>query len=177
LAGALAAALLAASGAQAATYILNFTGNDGSTAAFDLTTANTVDAVGGYDVLAITGGNVNGDAISGLLLNPNQPSVFVNNAWQYDNVLFPGSDRLVDYYGVVGNLASGGTTNLFSNSSTDYELMISPASGGYSLDSHGMATITAVPEPAAWALVIAGLFAVGAALRRSRKAPKGTVVA
>jgi len=181
LIAALAAAAIGAPGAHAATYIIDFTGADGSQAAFDVTTADTMNAVGGYDVLALTGGYVNGDAITGLLNNPNQPGVSNNGVWLYDNVLFPGAAPFIDNYSIVGTLASGGTTNLFVNGLSDYELMVSPAGGGYSLDSHGAATLLggvpgpvsaggAVPEPAVWAMFMAGLFGVGAALRRRRKA-------
>jgi len=183
---ALAVIVMSASAANAATYIINFSGTGGTTAEFDLTTADTVNAVGGYDVLAITGGNVNGDAITGLLNNPSQPFPTNNGTWIYDNVLYPASSPFVDYYSIVGTLASGGTTNLFVNSPDDYELMVAPPGGGYSLDSHGVALLGAgspigqggaVPEPATWAMMMGGLFAMGAALRSRRQTQSAAAAA
>jgi len=180
LGAASAAMLLGASSANAATYIVNFSGTGGTTAQFDVTTADTLNAVNGYDVLALSG-NVNGDAVTGLLVNPNQPGVTNNGVWLYDNVLFPAADPFIDLYSFVGVLASGGTTNLFVNSPADYELMVSPPGGGYSLDSHGVATLVAgglqgaanlegaVPEPATWAIMMTGLFGMGLALRSRRR--------
>ena len=57
--------------AQAASYLLNYTG-PGATAAITITTSDVPDAVGGYDILSASG-NVNGDVLTGLIVNPNQP--------------------------------------------------------------------------------------------------------
>jgi hypothetical protein len=177
LGAALAAMLLGASSANAATYIVNFTGTGATTAQFNVTTADTLNAVNGYDILALSG-NVNGDAVTGLLANPNQPGVTNNGVWLYDNVLFPAADPFIDYYSFVGTLASGGTANLFVNNPADYELMVSPPGGGYSLDSHGVATLAvAVPEPASWAIMMTGLFGMGLALRSRRKSQTSATLA
>ena len=178
LGAALAAMVLGASSANAATYIVDFSGTGGATAEFDVSTADTVNAVGGYDVLALTGGNVNGDAVTGLLVNPSQPAVFNNGTWVYDNVLFPNATPFIDYYSIVATLASGGTANLFVNSPADYELMVAPPGGGYSLDSHGLATLAGgVPEPATWLIMTSGIFGMGMALRMRRKSPANTSIA
>lgn len=45
--------------------------------------------------------------------------------------------------------------------------------GAFSITANGVAAVSAAPEPASWALLIAGLGATGLMMRRSRKADAG----
>jgi hypothetical protein len=95
--------------AQAAIYVANYTGTDGpaATASFTFTTADAMNSRGGYDILGVTG-NVNGDAITSLVANPNAPnrSISSGNRWYYDNVYYDAA-RLFDSDGVLFTTASG----------------------------------------------------------------------
>jgi hypothetical protein len=80
-------------GASAKQYEFNFSTADSVfTVNGIITTADTVDALGGYDVLSISG-TVSGPdrgAIS-LVADPSEPNPYDNGAWIYDNVYLPGA--------------------------------------------------------------------------------------
>jgi hypothetical protein len=122
-------------------------------------------------------GNVSGDAVTGLILNPNQPNsantpdTFTYRGGEYlftyDNVVY-NSAPSVDVSGILFKKDSGTEYNLYSDSATQYEL--ASAKGGVGANSIGTLS-SATPEPAAWALMIVGMGAVGAMLRRQRLVP------
>ena len=87
-------------------YNFNFTSLDGRfTVTGQLTTSQSLDAAGGFDVTGITGSVVgpNGSVISGLIDNPSHStgSISPDGVWIYDNILYAGSNTLVDYGGVL----------------------------------------------------------------------------
>ena len=168
------ACLAFAGASSAATYAFNFTDTSNTfTASGLLTTSNTLNAVNGYDVTAISGtvtGNPAVDFITGLVPNPNQPNPTNNGAFIYDNVLFtPG--QALDVNGLLFN-TSAGVYNLWMNSSRDAELYTYGAPGA--LDVHGALTITAVPEPMTWAMILIGFGGLGLALRSRRRLAPAT---
>lgn len=180
-----AAMALAAGRAQAATWIVTYVSAGGAPLVASLTvqTADTLDAVGGFDITGVTGA-VDGDAVTGLILNPGQPFAHLSadGLFIYDNVLFPAGAPVFSNPGLFFSGASGSEYNLFSDNASTYELYRARTGTGYLAHSRGAVTLAraslistfgagggAVPEPATWALTILGLGAVGAAMRRRRR--------
>ena len=169
IAAAAAVATLAATtaAASATTYDFTLLDNNGV----------TIDASG---VLTLTGnvidsiaGSINGyGAITGLIANPNSPGADIVGNILFDN-LFKPSVPGVDNYGIYVSTVSGTNINLYNvhsygpnipdNTATVYDDTVnaSVANGAFS--------ITAVPEPAAWALMLVGIGLAGAALRSESK--------
>ena len=87
-------------------YNFNFTSFDGRfTVTGQFTTSQSLDAAGGFDITGIAGSVVgpNGSVISGLINNPSHStgSISPDGVWIYDNILYAGSNTLVDYGGVL----------------------------------------------------------------------------
>src|SRR5437764_5268449 len=87
-----AALVLSAGQARAATWILDYTATDGgqpTEASVTVDFADAVNAVGGHDVLSVSG-QVDGDAITALIANPGQPfaSYSADGWFIFDNVLW-----------------------------------------------------------------------------------------
>jgi hypothetical protein len=156
----------AANPASAKSYVMDYTSYDKTvTAKFVIDASDALDVVGGHDVLGISG-YVGGDAITGLTSNPNQPNVATSqdDLWWYDNVVRDGAP-IVDVDGLLFKTRSGAEYNFWSNSPTEFELY-SAKNGSYG--AYSLGTLAAAPEPAAWAMMILGMGAVGAMLRRQR---------
>ncbi len=172
---AFALAVLAAVPGNAATYLYSYVANSGTPAAASgkFVTANVVNAVGGYDVIGING-SVDGDLITHLVANTNQPNA-VNSAdgrFSFDNVFYATGDSLGGP-GLLFNVASGLEYNLFLESPGLYHLYSATPGGTYGANSLGTLTVTGeVPEPATWAMIVMGFGVVGMMARR-----RGTVVA
>jgi hypothetical protein len=134
-----------------------------------ITTSDTLNVLGNFDVTAITG-TLNGDPIGSLFFNPNQPFVYNapdGNFW--DNNLSPAApfvtgngigfnfegDQLVLFSGVTGDPLSEGL--FFQN---------------LGQSAIGTLSVEAVPEPATWLSVLSGFLMLGAirfGLRRKRR--------
>ena len=140
----------------------------GYEAAGILTTADTLNAVNGYDILGITGSvtGAGGGVITSLVSNPGQPFPTINYGFQYDNVLFPSAVQTLDISGVLFTTAGGAIWNLWGNTPTDYQLYTySPVAvdvhGSMTLSAVPQLTLTAVPEPQTYAMMLAGLGLMG----------------
>jgi hypothetical protein len=175
---------LLAARAEAATWLVSYTANSGAPAVADLTveTADALNAAGGYDVTGISGA-VDGDAVTGLIANPNQPawSYSADGWFMFDNNVYAAAPN-VSWYGLFFSGASGDEYNLFSDNPSTYELYRARAGVGFVANSVGSLAVApapvdensfanlsvAVPEPAGWAMMIIGLGGVGAMLRRRR---------
>lgn len=166
LAIALGAGALSATSASAMTYAGTYaSGGNPSAASFRITTANVLNAVGGYDIQSIIG-SVAGDAFTGMVVNPGQPNptVSASGVFIYDNVLWTSGAPWFSNPGFLVDLASGGQFNFFSENTSVYHALI--YNQGWTGDSTGKLTMGAVPEPASWALMVAGFGLVGGAMRR-----------
>jgi hypothetical protein len=189
LAAVVAVATTLAGHAQAATWLLDFTATNGAApgeAALTVETLDTLNAVGGYDITGVTG-NVDGDAVTGLIANPAQPyaSYSADGMFIFDNVVYANAAPLLSNPGLFFAGASGNEYNLFSDSPTVYELY--QAKPGVAYLEHSVGVLSAqnagplggagdldqggIPEPAAWMMMILGFGGVGALLRRRRTAP------
>lgn len=178
------ATAMAPGSAHAANFVLNYvsTGAAPLAAELTITTSDILNAAGGYDVTGISG-DVSGDEITGLTLNPDQPNAHYSaDGWFiYDNVYFPG-DRPVSYWGLLFTSATH-EYNLFSDSATQYQLYQATPGVGFTQNSVGsvfstavhlgsppsQARVDAVPEPASWLTLVLGFGFLGAFMRSSRK--------
>jgi hypothetical protein len=179
---------LGAGHVQAATWILDYTATNGASptqASVTVEISDLLNAVGGHDVTGISG-QVDGDAITGLIANPGQPfpSYSADGWFIFDNVVWPGGAPVISNPGLFFTGASGDEYNLFSDDASTFELYDARAGVGYV--AHSVGTLAAseirdlgpggenvvgVPEPAAWTMMILGFGGVGAMLRRRRSRP------
>ena len=146
--------------ASAQTYSWTLTGPDTGSGTF-FTTATVG---GGFDVDGFTG-IIDGLAVTEIGGNPGQPTNSPDGFFTYDNLVFPGSDPLLDVDGLL--LAyNGSEANLWGNAPGDYEFY---AEIGAQNDGDIFA-INFIPEPASIAVFGAGMLAVGFASWRRRAA-------
>jgi hypothetical protein len=136
-----------------------------------------VNAVGGYDILSITGTvtGLGGAAIVGLIPNPNQPFPFNNGTWIYDNVGFPAMPHL-DNPGVLFT-AGLYTYNIYTvsvDNAFTYYLSSNNPDGIYNPGQPGTLfadnnPVTGVPELSTWAMMLLGFAGLGfVAYRRTK---------
>jgi hypothetical protein len=120
--------------ANAATYDVTFTSSSLDLSAV-VTTANSLDSLGGYNILSIIG-NVTGvtsGAISGRIANPSEPTQRTYTdpttglAWNYDNVLFQTSIPF-DNNGILFSFGNDIVANLYSVGSAFYLSVRDPTS-------------------------------------------------
>ncbi len=182
-----AAAVLCASQAQAATWLLDYAATNGASptqASLTVDISDAQNAVGGHDVTGISG-QVDGDAVTGLIANPGQPfpSYSADGWFIYDNVVWPGGAPVLSNPGLFFTGASGDEYNLFSDNASTYELYDARAGVGYVAHSMGALAVSelpsvrgfsldevvGVPEPASWVFMIVGFGSVGAVLRRRHR--------
>lgn len=173
--------------AQAGHFIFQYQADPGfsdpagpEVATLYLTTSDSLNGVGGYDILSATGA-IDGAAVLGLVPNPNQPNEFADGVYRFDNVLL-SPDLTLSMFGLVVTTASMeinfgydsqdfGAVYPYYAISADGSTHISPRTGQTvpnTFLSVGTASLTAaaVPEPAAWAMMVAGFGLAGAAMRR-----------
>jgi hypothetical protein len=170
---------LAAGPACASTWLISYasTGGNPTAANLRLTVDDTANPAGSYDITAITG-DVDGDVVTGLTPNWSGWGLVgsPDGMFNFDNVFSPTGAALTNG-GLMFNSASY-EYNLFSDSPVQYELYrsdyhsyVANSSGSIQVSSAPDVTargITAVPEPASWALLITGFGALGSALRAKR---------
>jgi hypothetical protein len=158
----------AAMPATAGTYAFalsgsGFTGNGTITASGSVPNiwpCGTCAAGPGELVTGITG-SINGDAITALL----PPGyIFGNN-----NHIYPGSGPFLDW-GDLGFAAGAFDYNAFQGDFAGRPGYFLAQSGNGDIFANPVSfTLTAVPEPASWALMLVGFGAVGMALRAPRR--------
>ena len=157
---------LLATPASAATFLFSFAGS-GQAGSGTLTTDDITFASRGYTAQTITGvtGTYNGSAITGLM-----PGLFGAN-----NLYYVTGPSFLDGSGLGFRTTAGNQVNLFyQDSAPSYRVnTLNPFTSAFVT----AASTPAVPEPATWAMMIAGFGAVGVALRRRAAAVRGTVFA
>jgi PEP-CTERM motif len=190
---AVAAALLAPSVASAATFNLNFDNTqlpgNGCCGPFNVTAVVTaVPDNGNYDITGITGTITEGTSattynITGLITMPGTPpntGLTPDTYFSIDNVMYVTtggyslSNAGIGFYSDAPSYYSNEPTgwsafNLWGNGGASYTLATT-ASYDVNAMFNGTASITAVPEPSTWAMMLvgfAGLAYVGYRGRRS----------
>ena len=147
--------------ASATTYVFGFSGA-GQAGGGTLTTDNVTIASRGYTAQAITGitGTYNGSAITGLMAG----------LFGADNLYYLTGPSFLDGSGLGFRTAAGNQVNLFyQDSARSYRVnTLNPFTTGF-VTATSAAVTAAVPEPATWAMMIAGFGAVGLALRGRRQ--------
>lgn len=158
---AVAAVSLASAPAGAAVFSFAFIDDASSTldAMGTITTSDTAGLSGGFDVLGITG-TVNGSTITGV----QEPTAYYG-----DNILYTGTPH-VDYSGIVFD--AGSTVYKIYHTTSYY--LYNATSGAFPGTSGRfgitpLASGSAVPEPATWAMLAGGLALIGVGARSSRR--------
>ena len=162
LAAALCASSMLCTVARADTYAFNY--SDGV-----LTASGSFTELGG-DVVSITG-MVGTDAITGLLGYAGPAHISPGGAFSYDNRTYGGGTLSNGgiLFSVAGD-APGQEWNLWSDGGASASLWSWAPDSGYKVASSSTMTIAfvPVPEPETYALMLAGLGAVGMLARRRR---------
>ena len=162
LSAAVSLALMSSVAANASTYAFNF-----DSTAYDVAgqfvTSDTLNAVGGYDILSVTGNvtGVGGGTISSLIANPTQPLPYNNSSYIYDNVKYDIAPYL-STWGMLFTTVNGNVWNLWGNNPADFQLHSFMAG----VDVHGSSTVSAVPLPAAAWLFGSAVLGLGALRRK-----------
>jgi hypothetical protein len=182
----LAGLALVPAGAHAATYSFDFSTDDSVfTVAATITAADTLDAVGGYDILSISGtiSGPGGGAIT-LATNTSQPFPDYIVTFMYDNVIYPNTASQVDGYGILFS-AGGYDYNLYAAGPGAYYLSTFNPAGVY---DPGAAVVFAgdsvmradaagaAPEPATWALMLLGFAGLGLAAQRKARRSRALAI-
>ena len=159
-----------ASAASATTFVYDFSSNDGTENATGRLTAT---ANGNGTFTAISGTiDASGPLASGtgtLTSNASAPaaSYSPSGAFTYDDQLLPGQNPLITNPGLLFKI--GGTeVNIFSNGPGPGTYSLDTWAGGYGYQT-GNFTLSAVPEPASWAMMLIGFGLIGSMMRASRK--------
>ena len=161
----IALSVLMAAGPASADVVYNWTLSGADIGSGTLTTAAPDGS--GFDITAFTG-TIDGNVIGGLLgspLDPGAPTISPLGAFLYDNIVYPGSDSVLDTSGILFSI-SGTEGNLWGNSGpNDYSFYVccyAPAN-----DKVDTFTLTAavVSEPSALALFGSGLLGLWFARR------------
>jgi hypothetical protein len=172
--------------AKASTWDVTFDGANLDVSAV-VTTGKTLDALGGYNITAITGTvtalttGVTGGSITGLIANPNQPyqGTYYNSSglgWNYDNVLFANGQPIFDNNGPLFSFVTSTGTDILANLysvGTQFYLSVDNPTSLWSPGDPGTLQASdppATPLPATLSLFATGLAIVGLfGWRRKRK--------
>lgn len=153
---------------MAATYMFSFSGVDVSGSGV----FSTVDGSGASAVTGVTGTVTDTDVSA----SPFTITTLSGYA-AADNILYPFSGPPVDMGGISFSTAGGPDFNIgLGGSNLPFGLILNVSSfnpGGNAVEFPGSVpieiSITAVPEPATWAMMLVGLGGLGMALRSRRK--------
>ena len=163
----------AATPSAAATYLYTFTDDTGVVdASGQITSTGTPSGGFGEDITAISG-TIFGTTITGLFNNPSAPNTNQYNQVIYDNQLNPASaSGYISSPGLLVTTVGAELYNIYNNAggTNGYQIFGTDASGAVNTGfTNGTFAITAVPEPAAWSLMLIGFAGLGGALRLARR--------
>jgi hypothetical protein len=168
--------VMTAGASQAGTYNFTFTGSVyDATGAF--TTGGPLNADGTYDITSasglLTSADVTlpqgaftlepGNAVSPSYLLSADGADFYNNTYKPGTDYFAGQGIELEGAGFAFNIYTGSVAGYGACSGTCASV---PTTNYYNPGDLGTLSITAVPEPAAWAMMIGGLGLIGLVLRR-----------
>jgi hypothetical protein len=185
------------SAANAAVYDFSFLADDGSYLAngkFTTEDTKLVVAPAGYLITGITGTVTHVTPLVTTIENianlvmPTSPAIFPNQgtspsgAFWIDNTFFPTTSPYIDLWGVAFTTGGGNEWNLWANNwnptqgaptiPTSYSLYEYVPGSGYivtKVSGPEGVTISAVPEPATWAMLLLGFLGVGFMVRGARR--------
>jgi hypothetical protein len=163
--------------ASAAVYGFAFVDTTADLDAYgELTTSNTLDSLGGYDVTGISG-FIDGKAITSLVANPDPPNTayhYFNDPngdyFYYDNVLYSPGAPHVDVGGILVTVGSK-YYNIYNDTGVIGQDTLDLYNGSGFTGTSGIFGISeiAVPEPATWAAMLLGFAGAGTMIRQRRK--------
>ena len=169
---AVAAAVLAPAAANASVYKFTFESFDSELTAGGQITVNTDGEVTG--VSGVISGLAD-QTISAITPNPNFSGAAYSpdGSFIYDN-LYHASGMPFDVDGLLFVTAQnpGGYWNLWGTSPGNYSLWESVGSYNYPIEESGNLSMTAVPEPSTWAMMLLGFAGLGYAGYRRARAPR-----
>ena len=170
-----AVALMGVISAPAHADLFNATFNNADFSV-DLNIVATPDG-GNFDVTGISGTVISGAntfSVNGLVTGGSNPPTPPNNGttpdglFFFNDVIFTAGGLHWDFNGLVFTAGSF-EYNLYSNGADNNALSATDPLAVYARDNLGVGTITAVPEPQTWAMMILGFCGVGfMAYRRKR---------
>jgi hypothetical protein len=156
--------------AQASTY--DFSGIGVS---LDITTGSPDN--GGFDITSATG-TVLGDPVSLAGGNPGSAgAISSDGAFIYDNILYPTSNPVIDWYGLLLQDVAKNPQFLYANIFGDSAglLLYTSFQGGYPVQNNSYSgTLTgpaATPLPPTWTMLLAGFVCLGFLSYRGTKKP------
>jgi hypothetical protein len=172
LAVAVAATVFAPALANAAVYKFTFESFDAELSATGQMAVNTAGEI--TDVSGVISGLAN-ETISAVAANPNFPGAAYSpdGSFIYNN-LYHASGMNFDIDGLLFVTAEnpGGYWNLWGTSPGNYSLWESVGSYNYPIEESGNLSMTAVPEPSTWAMMLLGFAGLGYAGYRRARAPR-----
>ncbi len=170
-----AATLLSATMAQADIYTFTFTGGSYTIADGSFTTTGPVNADGTYNITSATG-TLTSATLSlpqgAFTLTPGNGTVLTTSDGQenYSNLYTPGATSFagqgLELEGAGFELNLYNAVNSGFSACTGTDCASVPGGPLYNPGDIGVVSITAVPEPAAWSLLIIGFGMTGFAARR-----------